>query len=31
MPPEFKDIQKFMDKLLDFVNSKKEVSPLIRA
>jgi Fic family protein len=31
MPPEYSDMQKLMDELLDFINNKKEVSPLIRA
>lgn len=31
MPPEFSDVPKFMDELLDFINTKKEISPLIRA
>lgn len=31
MPPEWKDIPKLMDDLLNFINTKKEVSPLIRA
>lgn len=31
IPPEYKDMQKLMDELLDFINNKKEISPLIRA
>lgn len=31
MPPEYKDVQKLMSELLNFVNSKIEISPIIRA
>jgi Fic family protein len=31
MPPEFLDVSKYMDELLNFINTKKDISPLIRA
>lgn len=31
MPPEWKDVQKLMSELLDFINTNKEISPIIRA
>ena len=31
MPPEWKDVKSLMDQLLEFVSTKKEISPLIRA
>ena len=31
MPPEWKDVPKLMSELLDFINTNKEISPIIRA